>query len=172
MKVSEIMTTNPACCIPSDAAQTAAIIMRDEDTGIVPVVESKGSSKLVGVVTDRDLCIGVIAERPRALDPGLDATNAPIEQFMTGPQEILECDGSRCGAVVEKDGNGSMRAVGMYIAIGDARVDALIIYSAPVRPVASTTPSGLPAWGPRSARGSVTRGLMRRQNDEAQSFVD
>jgi len=55
MKVSEIMTTNPACCIPSDAAQTAALIMRDEDTGIVPVVENKGSRKLVGVVTDRDL---------------------------------------------------------------------------------------------------------------------
>ena len=89
MKVSEIMTTNPACCIPSDAAQTAAIIMSDEDTGIVPVVESKGSRKLVGVVTDRDLCIGVIAERPRALEPGLDATNAPIEQFMT--DEVITC---------------------------------------------------------------------------------
>ena len=89
MKVSEIMTTNPTCCIPSDAAQTAAIIMRDEDTGIVPVVESRGSRKLVGVVTDRDLCIGVIAERPRALEPGLDPTNAPIEQFMTS--EVISC---------------------------------------------------------------------------------
>src|SRR6266700_7349604 len=27
-------------------------------------------------------------------------------------------------------------------------------------PVASTTPSGLPAWGPRSARGSVTMALF------------
>lgn len=93
MRVSEIMTTNPACCIPSDAAQTAAIIMRDEDTGIVPVVENKGSRKLVGVVTDRDLCIGVIAERPRTVDGGLDPTNAPIEQFMTA--EVVTCSSDR-----------------------------------------------------------------------------
>jgi len=52
--------------------------MRDEDTGVVPVVESKGSRKLVGVVTDRDLCIGVIAGRPR-----LDPTNISIEECMT-----------------------------------------------------------------------------------------
>jgi CBS domain-containing protein len=89
MKVSEIMTTNPACCVPSDAAQTAAVIMRDEDTGIVPVVENKRSRKLVGVVTDRDLCIGVIAGRPQITDAGLDPTNAPIEQFMTA--QVVTC---------------------------------------------------------------------------------
>lgn len=89
MKVSEVMTPHPACCIPSDTAQTAAIIMRDEDTGIVPVVERKGTLKLAGVVTDRDLCIGVIAERPLTLEPGLDSANAPIEQFMT--TEVISC---------------------------------------------------------------------------------
>lgn len=93
MRVSEIMTTNPACCIPSDTAQTAAIIMRDEDTGIVPVVENKGSHKLVGVVTYRDLCIGVIAERPLVTDAGLDPTNAPIEKFMTA--QVVTCSSDR-----------------------------------------------------------------------------
>jgi len=34
--------------------------MRDEDTGVVPVVD--GSLKLVGVVTDRDLAIRAIAD--------------------------------------------------------------------------------------------------------------
>jgi len=58
--------------------------MRDEDTGIVPVVESKGSRKLVGVVTDRDLCIGVIAERPT-----VDPTNIPVEQCMT--TAVISC---------------------------------------------------------------------------------
>ena len=82
MLVSEVMTTNPTCCIPSDTAQTAAIIMRDEDTGIVPIVERKGSGKLIGVVTDRDLCIGVIAQRPTGTQ-GVDPTNIPIERCMT-----------------------------------------------------------------------------------------
>lgn len=77
MRVSEVMTGNPVCCIPSDTAQTTAIIMRDEDFGFVPIVETKGSRKLVGVVTDRDLCVAVIAE------PKIDPTNLAIEQCMT-----------------------------------------------------------------------------------------
>jgi CBS domain-containing protein len=84
MLVKEVMTTNPTCCIPSDTAQTAAIIMRDEDTGIVPIVEQKGSRKLVGVVTDRDLCISVLAEGPVTSGAeGLGATSVPVERCMT-----------------------------------------------------------------------------------------
>jgi CBS domain-containing protein len=64
--------------------------MRDEDTGFVPVVENKGSRKLVGVVTDRDLCIGVIAHRPQTVSAGMDSTNAPIEQFMT--TKVVTCN--------------------------------------------------------------------------------
>ena len=88
MLVNEVMTTNPTCCIPSDTAQTAAIIMRDEDTGIVPIVERKGSRKVIGVVTDRDLCIGVIAERPDGTD-GLSSANIPIEHCMT--RQVVFC---------------------------------------------------------------------------------
>src|SRR5207244_3458676 len=69
-----------------------------------------------------------------------------------------------CGPVVEKDCNTSIRAVAMYMTIGDARVDALIVYTLPLRAT-----RGDPV---ATARGSVTLRLMRRQNDEAQSFVD
>jgi len=88
MLVSEVMTTNPTCCIPTDTAQTVAIIMRDEDTGIVPVVERTGSGKLVGVITDRDLCIGMLATRP----PGTEVLNPasiPIKHCMT--TEVVYC---------------------------------------------------------------------------------
>jgi CBS domain-containing protein len=82
MLVSEVMTTNPTCCIPTDTAQTAAIIMRDEDTGIVPIVEQKGSGKLAGVVTDRDLCLGVLAGLPEGAEV-LNPASIPIEHCMT-----------------------------------------------------------------------------------------
>lgn len=82
MLVNEVMTTNPTCCIPSDTARTAAIIMRDEDTGIVPIVERKGSGKLIGVVTDRDLCISLIAQTPTGAE-GLNPVNTPVEHCMT-----------------------------------------------------------------------------------------
>jgi len=84
MQIKEVMTANPTCCIPSDTAQTAAIIMRDEDTGIVPIVEAKGNRQLVGVVTDRDLCVGLIANTATA-----DLLNAPIEQCMT--TKVISC---------------------------------------------------------------------------------
>ena len=89
MLVSEVMTTNPTCCIPSDTAQTAAIIMRDEDTGIVPIVERKGSGKLIGVLTDRDLCLGVIAQRPAGTE-GINPTNIPVKLCMT--TQVVYCN--------------------------------------------------------------------------------
>src|SRR3569832_2031391 len=59
MKCKDVMTPNPRACAPSASSVEAARIMRDEDVGIVPVVEQ---NQLKGVVTDRDLCLEVIAE--------------------------------------------------------------------------------------------------------------
>ncbi len=57
MTIREVMTKNPVPCTPSSSAQTAALVMQQKDTGIVPVTEDVFSRKLVGVVTDRDLCL-------------------------------------------------------------------------------------------------------------------
>ena len=57
--IREAMTSNP-CSI--DATQTvayAARMMRDEDVGVAPIVEGE---KLVGVLTDRDVAVRVVAE--------------------------------------------------------------------------------------------------------------
>jgi CBS domain-containing protein len=61
-QLQEIMTADPVCCVPSDTVQKAARIMREHDTGVVPVVEDDRLRQLVGVVTDRDLCLNVIVE--------------------------------------------------------------------------------------------------------------
>lgn len=60
MKCKEIMTPNPRYCSPQATSIEAAKIMRDEDVGIVPICEQ--DKKLVGVVTDRDICLTVVAE--------------------------------------------------------------------------------------------------------------
>jgi CBS domain-containing protein len=62
MKAQEIMTRDPACVTPGATARDAAKMMQAEDTGVLPVVEDQGSRKLVGVVTDRDIAIRVVAE--------------------------------------------------------------------------------------------------------------
>jgi CBS domain-containing protein len=61
MKVGEVMTKNPACCWPSNSALTAATAMQNKDTGVLPVVHDPFTRTLVGVVTDRDLCLHVVA---------------------------------------------------------------------------------------------------------------
>jgi CBS domain-containing protein len=75
MKVQEIMSTSPKCCIPSDTATKAARIMKDMDTSIVPIIENEQNRRLVGVVTDRDLCLKVIAE-------GQDPQNVQVRVCM------------------------------------------------------------------------------------------
>jgi len=80
MKVDQIMTVNPTCCAQSDTADKAAGIMRDNDVGSVPVVESDQLYKLVGIVTDRDLCLNVIADGrdPKKVSVGECMSDEPI----------------------------------------------------------------------------------------------
>jgi CBS domain-containing protein len=57
--IRDIMTPNPRTVESNASVVEAAKIMRDEDVGIVPVVEG---DRLVGTVTDRDIAIRVVAE--------------------------------------------------------------------------------------------------------------
>jgi CBS domain-containing protein len=58
----EVMTREPACCEPGDSVRRVAEIMKTHDVGSVPVVESMTDRKLVGIVTDRDLVMKVLAK--------------------------------------------------------------------------------------------------------------
>jgi CBS domain-containing protein len=53
------MTRNPRSLAPDTTAREAAQLMKTEDVGIIPVVEG---SRLIGVITDRDIAIRVVAE--------------------------------------------------------------------------------------------------------------
>ncbi|MEO6259289.1 MAG: CBS domain-containing protein [Thermoanaerobaculia bacterium] len=57
--VRDVMTANPECISEKDTIRDAARIMAKQDTGVVPVVNGK---KVVGMITDRDIVIRVIAE--------------------------------------------------------------------------------------------------------------
>lgn len=62
MDVREIMTLDPVFCLPSDSVVRAAELMKKGNFGAVPVVESEISKKIVGIITDRDLALKVVAE--------------------------------------------------------------------------------------------------------------
>jgi CBS domain-containing protein len=59
----DIMTKNPVCCAKSDQIQTVAEAMKEQDIGSVPVVENEVNQKLVGMITDRDLVVRLLASR-------------------------------------------------------------------------------------------------------------
>ena len=53
------MTRDPSCLRRDDTARHAAQVMRDQDCGVVPIVDD--GRRVVGIVTDRDLAIRAIA---------------------------------------------------------------------------------------------------------------
>jgi CBS domain-containing protein len=57
--VQDLMTANPRTIASDGSVVEAAKIMRDEDVGLVPIVDA---DRLVGTITDRDIAIKVIAE--------------------------------------------------------------------------------------------------------------
>jgi CBS domain-containing protein len=62
MKAEDIMTREPATVTPETPLDEAARLMKDQNVGMLPVVEAEGSLKLSGVVTDRDIVIRHVAE--------------------------------------------------------------------------------------------------------------
>jgi len=78
----EVMTPNPVCCLPADRVKRAADLMKRENVGPIPVIENEQTRKLVGIITDRDLVLKVIAE-------GCDASSTKVESVMT--RKVVSC---------------------------------------------------------------------------------
>ena len=57
--IRDVMTSNPTSCEPSTTVVDAAKVMAQEDVGPVPIVDG---GRVVGIVTDRDLVVRVLAE--------------------------------------------------------------------------------------------------------------
>jgi CBS domain-containing protein len=56
-RVEDVMQKNARACHADDAMSEAARIMWERDCGFAPVVASDGNGRVVGVITDRDLCM-------------------------------------------------------------------------------------------------------------------
>ena len=83
--IQEAMTPNPTTIDPGTTAEEAARTMKSEDIGSLPIVEG---DRLVGVVTDRDLTIRILAE-----GKSVDTTVGEIaskDVVTIDPQQSLE----------------------------------------------------------------------------------
>ena len=76
MLVKDLMHTKPSYCEPYWTAEAVAALMDHVGSGIVPVVQDILSRKLIGVITDRDLCL-------RVMSPGLYPAHTWARDCMT-----------------------------------------------------------------------------------------
>jgi CBS domain-containing protein len=80
MKCSDVMTKNPKACAPTDNVQQAALLMKSEDVGPIPIVGN--NDKLEGIITDRDIVLKVVAE-------GRDPKTTKLAEVMT--TDLITC---------------------------------------------------------------------------------
>jgi CBS domain-containing protein len=118
MKVSDVMTRNPACCTPATSLQEVAHQMLEHDCGAIPVCDADG--KPIGMVTDRDIVIRAVAkgQNPVELtakdcmsapavtvhqDADLDQAIDALEDHALRRVVVVDDDGKVCGMVAQAD---------------------------------------------------------------------
>lgn len=75
MRCRDIMTRDVQTATRDTTLREVAIMMRDGDMGSVPVVDG---NRLVGIVTDRDMVIRVLAEGKNADTPAGEAMTSEL----------------------------------------------------------------------------------------------
>jgi CBS domain-containing protein len=120
MKVSEVMTKDPACCTPETGLKEVARLMVEHDCGEIPVVDNMQSKRPVGVVTDRDITIRTVAlgKNPLELrardcmsspavtvtpETGFDDCCALMEDNQLRRVPVVDESGRCCGIVSQAD---------------------------------------------------------------------
>lgn len=98
--VRDVMTPNPECVSERDSIRDVARIMKERDTGVVPVVDGK---KIIGLITDRDIVVRGLAE-------GRDLTSANVSELMTKSVRSVSED-ARLDEVLDLMGNAEIRRV-------------------------------------------------------------
>jgi CBS domain-containing protein len=74
----DVMTSNPSTCRADHTVYDAVRIMNREDCGVVPIVDEL--DHCIGIITDRDICLGTVLEH-------LDPEDTPVSELMS-PQVI------------------------------------------------------------------------------------
>lgn len=96
-KLERFMTRDPICCTPQNTLQEVAHMMVDYDCGEIPVVDSLQDKRILGVITDRDICC-------RTVGKGLNPLDMRAEEIMTSPAVTVMEDTTleRCAELMEE----------------------------------------------------------------------
>jgi CBS domain-containing protein len=120
MKIKELMTPKPACATPDMELSKVAKMMDDHKVGAIPVIETKDSLKVVGVVTDRDIATRAVAQGKNPLqmkakdimstsvvtakpDDDVQDVVQLMEKNMIRRIPVIDENGNICGMVAQAD---------------------------------------------------------------------
>jgi CBS domain-containing protein len=108
MKIENWMNRDVACCRPESSMSEAAHLMWEKDCGVLPVVDS--DEHVVGVITDRDLCMG-------AYHRGSSLNDLRVEESMS--RTVHTCrESDPIEEVIRRMGDNQVRRVPVLDASG------------------------------------------------------
>ncbi len=81
-KCSDVMTKNPVFGLRDVSVVVAARLMKSKGIGAIPVIENELTKELMGIVTDRDLTLAIVAE-------GRNPQTIKLEDVMT--RDVITC---------------------------------------------------------------------------------
>jgi CBS domain-containing protein len=79
MMCQDVMKSAVKCVAPTTTVEDAAVTMRDEGIGFLPICDA--ARRVLGTLTDRDITIRAVASR--------EALGQPVEKFMT--KHVVSC---------------------------------------------------------------------------------
>jgi CBS domain-containing protein len=120
MKVSEVMTAQVVTATPETSVRKVAKMMGEIDTGAMPVMEE---DRVIGMITDRDIVLRVVAE-----GGNLDQ---PIRDVMSGDIQSCNAEDSLADATAKMGAHQVRRLVVLndagrlagILSLGDVAVD-------------------------------------------------
>lgn len=144
MKVSECMTRDVRMAGQNETLQQAARLMAELDAGVLPVNDG---DRLVGMITDRDICVRAIAQGK--------GPETPISEVMS--KEVRYCyDDEESDAVLRN--------------MGDIQVRRLPVLNRDKRLVGIVSLADLASIGQTARAGEALGGIVRPGGEHSQSI--
>jgi len=155
MKVNDVMTQNVRACFASDDLATAARLMWDHDCGCVPVLNEH--AQVVGMITDRDICMAVFFQGARLSEIKVSSVMSRRLFVCTSDDDLSSAEGIMSDKKVRRLPvlDGQARLVGI-LSLSDIawRADHEYVHAAVTRAVTDSQVARLAAAVSRPRRAA------------------